>query len=123
MKIYRSKEGWVFGVCQGLADSSSIKVKYIRMALVLGMMIFDFWPVMILYLVAALFIPVKRPEGYEGKGFQENLEDLKDDLFSNLKEARSDFRQAFRKWKKENSSKSDSEPETNKAGKVSPKKA
>ena len=123
MKIYRSKEGWVFGVCQGLADSSSIKVKYIRMALILSMLFFNFWPVLILYLAASLFMPVKRPEGYEGKGFQENLEDLKEDLFSILKEARTDFRNASRRWKKENHSKTDPETEETNGESISPKEA
>lgn len=60
--IYRSRDGVVFGVCQGLADHFDFSVFWVRMALVLMFIFSGFWPVIGVYLIAAFLMkptPVK----------------------------------------------------------------
>lgn len=63
--LYRSRSGWIFGVCQGLADYSQIRVLWIRLAAIIATMITGFWPMVIIYIMAAIFIkpaPLIAPE-------------------------------------------------------------
>ncbi|MCP4160438.1 MAG: PspC domain-containing protein [Deltaproteobacteria bacterium] len=105
MKMYRSREGKILGVCQGLADFTGFSVKYFRIAAVIVAILTGGWAVLV-YLVAALLIPVERPEGYESKGFKENFEDFRDDAgdfakkeFRDLKEAGASMRSVRRERK------------------------
>jgi phage shock protein C len=54
--LYRSRRGWVFGVCQGLADYADISVLWVRFAAFLGFLFTGFWPMLLLYIVAAIFL-------------------------------------------------------------------
>ena len=93
MKVYRSREGKLFGVCQGLADATGYSVRYIRIAAVLLAFFTVGWA-MAAYIAAAIFLPVKRPEGYESKGFKENFEDLREDAEEFVKREYSDLKKA-----------------------------
>lgn len=57
--IYRARDGIILGVCKGLADYFDLKTFWIRISLVIILMLSGFWPVLGIYLVAALFL---RPE-------------------------------------------------------------
>lgn len=94
MKLYRSRYGELLGVCQGLADWTGLPVRYIRVAAVLAAFLTRGWFVLV-YIAAAVFLPVRRAEGYQSAGFKENFEDLRGDAmnfaqreYRNLKEAR-----------------------------------
>ncbi len=94
MKLYRSKYGEFLGVCKGVADWTGVPVRYIRIAAVLATFLTRGWFVLI-YLAAAVFLPVRRTKDYESAGFKENFEDLRNDTmdfakreYSNIKEAR-----------------------------------
>ena len=93
MKVYRSREGKIFGVCQGLADSTGYSAKYIRIAAVIAAFFTAGWAIAA-YIIAALVLPVKRPDGYDGKGFRENFEDLRDDAESFVKREYNDLKSA-----------------------------
>ena len=93
MKLYRSRQGKIFGVCQGLADRTAYPARYFRIAFVAAAF-FWFWWTVALYTAAALLLPVKRPEGYEPEGFRENLDDLKDDAMEFVRREYRDFRNA-----------------------------
>lgn len=54
--LYRSRRGWIFGVCQGLADYADISVFWVRVAAVIAALITGFWPMLLLYIVAAIFL-------------------------------------------------------------------
>jgi len=54
--LYRSRNGWIFGVCQGLATYADISVIWVRIAAVAALMLTGFWPVFIIYIVAAIFL-------------------------------------------------------------------
>nr|WP_319777102.1 PspC domain-containing protein [uncultured Sphaerochaeta sp.] len=95
MKLYRSKQGKVLGVCQGLADRTGYPVKYFRI-LFIAAAFFTLWWTLALYIAAALLLPVKRPEGYEPEGFGETLNDLKDDFLDFIGREYREFREAGR---------------------------
>jgi phage shock protein C len=58
-KLYRSKNGMFFGVCQGIADWKGINAGYVRLALVVLTVFTGFFPFGLLYLLAAFFLPVE----------------------------------------------------------------
>lgn len=54
--LYRSRNGWIFGVCQGLASYAEISVVWVRIAAVAALALTGFWPVFVVYIVAAIFL-------------------------------------------------------------------
>jgi len=66
--LYRSRKGMVFGVCQGLADYADISVFWVRVAMVIGLLVTGLWPLLLIYIVAAIFMkpaPVVAPADEE----------------------------------------------------------
>ena len=58
-RLYRSRKGMIFGVCQGIADYLNLKVVWVRVIVVILFLFTWIWPTAVLYLVAAL---VMKPE-------------------------------------------------------------
>ena len=58
-KLYRSQNGVVFGVCEGLAQYLGINVGIIRFIALLFLVFSGFAPIGIIYLLMAVFIPAK----------------------------------------------------------------
>jgi phage shock protein C len=54
--LYRSRRGWIFGICQGLADYADLSVCWVRLAAFIALMITGFWPMVLIYIVAAIFL-------------------------------------------------------------------
>ena len=54
--LYRSRRGWFFGVCQGLADYADIPVFWVRVATIIACLFTGFWPMALLYIAAAIFL-------------------------------------------------------------------
>jgi len=73
MKVHRSQNGMIFGVCRGLEESLGIPAKYIRIGLIIAAVLFRAWFVLALYLAAALLLPVSGSDGWK---FQDNFESL-----------------------------------------------
>lgn len=66
-RLYRNPEqGYVFGVCAGIADFFGIDVGLVRLAAVLGGLFF-FFPVVPAYLLAAAALPRKPPQLYRSR--------------------------------------------------------
>lgn len=64
--LYRDREnGWIFGVCAGLAEFLNFRVSAVRIIAFVSLLLF-FWPVVIAYLVATLLIREK-PLVYSGR--------------------------------------------------------
>ncbi|MDJ0758650.1 MAG: PspC domain-containing protein [Woeseiaceae bacterium] len=64
--LYRDREnGWIFGVCAGLADRFDLHVGTVRLVAVITLALF-FWLTVILYLGATLIIREK-PLIYSGE--------------------------------------------------------
>lgn len=55
-KLYRSKDGLVFGVCQGLADHFDLNVIWIRFGVVISSFLTGLFPIPVFYAVAALIM-------------------------------------------------------------------
>ncbi len=58
-KLYRSRRGMIFGVCQGIADWKGINAGYLRLTLVILTIFTGFFPFGLLYIAAAFFMPVE----------------------------------------------------------------
>ena len=64
--FYRDREnGWVFGVCAGLADRFNFRVGTVRVIAIISLLLF-FWLTVALYLGATLLIREK-PLVYSGR--------------------------------------------------------
>lgn len=66
--LYRSRQGWIFGVCRGLATYSQINVGWFRLIAVLALILTAGWPTVIIYIMAAIFLkpaPLIAPESAE----------------------------------------------------------
>lgn len=73
--IYRSRDGVLLGVCKGLADHYDLSVFWIRLGLIIVFLLSGFWPVIGIYLVAALLMkprPVKPIETAEEQEFYDS---------------------------------------------------
>jgi phage shock protein C len=57
--LYRSRNGVILGVCKGIAEYFDFSIFWVR-AIAVGLLIFSgFWPVAILYCIAALLMKPK----------------------------------------------------------------
>jgi len=64
--IYRDREnGWVFGVCAGLADVANFRTGTVRLIVTICLILF-FWPIVIAYTAATLLFREK-PLIYSGR--------------------------------------------------------
>ncbi len=54
--IYRSRRGVIFGVCRGVAEHFNFSVFWARAIAVIAFIFTGFWPVVGLYLIAALLM-------------------------------------------------------------------
>ncbi len=64
--FYRDREnGWIFGVCAGLADRFNLNIGAVRIIAVISLFIF-FWFTAIVYIAATLLIKEK-PLVYSGR--------------------------------------------------------
>jgi len=54
--LYRSRRGLIFGVCRGLADYMNVPAFWMRVLALLVLVFTGFWPVVGIYLVAALLM-------------------------------------------------------------------
>lgn len=64
--MYRDREnGWIFGVCAGLAEFANFKVGTVRVITVICLILF-FWPTVLLYVGATMLIREK-PLVYAGR--------------------------------------------------------
>jgi phage shock protein C len=64
--MYRDREnGWVFGVCAGLADFANFRTSTVRLVAIICLVLF-FWPTVLLY-VAATVLFREKPLIYSGR--------------------------------------------------------
>ena len=54
--IYRARDGVILGVCKGIANYFDFSVFWIRVGMVVIFLLSGFWPVIGIYLVAALLM-------------------------------------------------------------------
>lgn len=66
-RLYKSRNGRIFGVCQGIADWRDLPVEFVRLFVILIFVFTGFFPVGVIYFLAALILPLE-PEGYQAEG-------------------------------------------------------
>ena len=73
--IYRSRDGVLLGVCRGVAEYFDLSVFWIRLAVVIVFLLSGFWPVIGIYLAAALLMkphPVRPIETEDEQEFYDS---------------------------------------------------
>jgi len=58
-KLYKSKNGILFGVCQGISNYTAISVGLIRLLVIVSFILSGFAPIGIIYLILAIFLPTR----------------------------------------------------------------
>lgn len=72
-KLYRSRHGVVFGVCQGLADWKELPVGMVRLITFIIFMATGVFPILLIYLGLAMFLPVEpRDDDHRGGRREDN---------------------------------------------------
>jgi len=85
-RLYRSRNGMIFGVCQGISDWRDLPVGYIRLGIVIALIFTGFFPLGLLYLAAGFFLPVEPRHG-------------KSDYYERNAQGRREYRRDSRKEK------------------------
>ncbi len=92
--LYRSRKGDIFGVCKGIAEWKDLPVGPIRLAVILLAVFTGFAPVIVIYILAALVMPVEprasehHSRDHAGARYKEHASRTVNDLkreFDNLK--------------------------------------
>ncbi len=80
-RLYRSPRGKVFGVCTGLAEWRDLPVEPVRLIIFLAILFTGVFPGVLIYLVAAMVIPMNPGTSYEAKStiYEEYKEEKSDD--------------------------------------------
>lgn len=69
--MYRSRKGAILGVCRGIAEYFDFSVFWLRSLAVLLLLVTGFWPLIGLYLLAALLMKPEPVIPIEDEGEQE----------------------------------------------------
>lgn len=69
--IYRSRDGLILGVCRGIAEHFDFSVFWIRTGMIVIFLLSGFWPVIGIYLVAALLMKPEPVRPFENDTQQE----------------------------------------------------
>lgn len=86
--IYRSREGSMLGVCKGIADHFDFSVFKVRAIMLAFMFLSGFWPITILYFIAALIMkpaPVVEIHSDEEQAFYDSYLSSRRDAVFRLK--------------------------------------
>jgi len=70
-RVYRSRDAMILGVCGGLAEHFDVSVFWVRVAFVFGVFSTAFFPVALLYLIAAFLMPLKPVQPIQSEEEQE----------------------------------------------------
>jgi phage shock protein C len=55
-KLYRSRNGMIFGVCRGIADTFDLSLFWVRLGFIIAFAITLFFPTGLIYLILALVL-------------------------------------------------------------------
>ena len=73
--FYRARDGVILGVCKGVADYFDFSVFWVRVGMIIIFMLSGFWPVIGIYLVAALLMkpaPVHAVDNEDERAFYDS---------------------------------------------------
>lgn len=94
-RLYRSRRGKIFGVCQGLADWRNLPVEYIRIFMIMAFVFTGFFPVGIIYFLAALILPLEPPGVRSSEDFRDT-DEKRSHRFENVKREFDDLKDRVR---------------------------
>ena len=69
--LYRSRNGVILGVCQGLADYFDLKAFWVRLIVLVLFLASGVWPILVLYFVASLLMKPEPVRPIESEAEQE----------------------------------------------------
>lgn len=69
--LYRSRDGAIFGVCKGIAEWRDLPVGVVRLGAIFLVLFTGFWPVVLIYIVAALLMKVEPVVPFEDEADEE----------------------------------------------------
>jgi len=72
--LYRSRKGWVLGVCRGLAEYLDFSLFWTRVLVVTILLFTGLWPIVAVYLVAAILMKPEPVIPFESDRDQEFYE-------------------------------------------------
>jgi len=75
-KLYRSRKGKVFGVCQGIADWKELPVDALRLIVGISILVTGVFPGILIYALVALFLPLEPLYRESSQGTKENLQEM-----------------------------------------------
>lgn len=100
-RLYRSRKGKVFGVCQGIADWKDLPVGTLRLIVAISILAAGIFPGIAIYALAALFMPLE-PEGGDSspQTEEENLRRTFESLKRKVEEMEEEILDKERDWDK-----------------------
>lgn len=107
-KLYRSRNGKVFGVCQGVADWKDLPADTLRLIVGISILVTGIFPGVLIYAIIALFLPLEpssRTSYYEKEEeYRESPKDTLNETFEKLKRKVEDMEESVfnkeRDWDK-----------------------
>lgn len=66
-ELYRSRDGIIWGVCQGVANWLEVPVGVIRAICIISFILSGFLPVAGIYAAAAVLLPLEPTRGYSSR--------------------------------------------------------
>lgn len=95
-RLYRSRRGKIFGVCQGIADWRDLPVDILRAIVAVSILVTGIFPGIVIYALVALFLPLEPGYGTYYEESEENREDGR----SRYTRTREDLRETFENLKR-----------------------
>ncbi len=79
-KLYRSRNGKVFGVCQGIADWKDLPADTLRLIVGVSILVTGIFPGILIYALVALLLPLE-PSGRESRYSNEQYSSRREDSY------------------------------------------
>ncbi|MGE0076185.1 MAG: PspC domain-containing protein [Sphaerochaetaceae bacterium] len=94
-RLYRSRRGKIFGVCQGIADWRDLPVDILRAITAVSIIVTGIFPGIVIYALIALFLPLEPGYGTQYEESEHNQEER-----GPFNRTREDLRETFENLKR-----------------------
>ncbi len=99
-RLYRSRDGILFGVCRGIAEWKDLPVGWVRFFTILAFMSTGFFPVGLIYLIAGLVLPIEPPGYYRRFDFENPEERYQEGKYKRRYNNEDDWERRFSRKKR-----------------------
>ena len=96
-RLYRSRRGKIFGVCQGIADWRDLPVDLLRLIVAVSIFVTGVFPGIVIYALVALFLPLEPGYRTYYEESEENGKSSRDGFTRTREELRETFERLTRK--------------------------